>query len=461
METRLMLSTLFILLFTQRLYSQNLVPNPSFEEYIKQPCGFVDYPRYITEYIKNWYVPTGGSTDYAHADSTISFFCPSLLLPNKITPKEGKFSVGMLTYIPETRTKNYREYIQVKLISPMVVGRIYNLEMYVYYSSKIILYKSNNIGILLTNDALISKEVFPDLGKPLLFTPHINYKEIVPVDQWVRVGGCIVADEPYQFLTIGNFFDDTHTKVVQVGQPGKFGSSCFIDAVSITEAGTSILPSASNFCRDTTLCPNQSLTLKTPAQAGVSYRWQDGRQQPNYPVTQSGVYAVTATAGKCAVTDSVRVTIQPALRLPADTVLCQGEELRLAPRHPFGPLRWSDGSTDSTLTVSQAGTYWAEAPSRVCVLRDSIRVETLDCPGEIPNVITPNGDGRNDRFVIRNIQNRAWQLTIMNRWGNRVYESQAYQNDWDGGNLPPALYYYLLYNDTLKRSYKGWVQVFK
>lgn len=63
--------------------------------------------------------------------------------------------------------------------------------------------------------------------------------------------------------------------------------------------------------------------------------------------------------------------------------------------------------------------------------------------------------------MIRNIENRPWQLTIINRWGQQVYESRAYQNDWDGGNLPPALYYYRLHNEALKRSYKGWVQVYK
>ncbi len=444
------------------LYAQNLVPNPSFEEYIKQPCGFVDPPRYITEYIKDWYVPTGCTTDYWHGDSTIQLFCPSLLPSYKLIPKEGKFCLAMFTTHPTSRTKNYREYIQVKLNNQLTVGKVYYLEMYALISAKISLYTSNNIGMLLTTDSLVRKELFPDIGHPILASPQVNQTQVITeLEKWKRVSGCVVADKPYRFLTLGNFFNDDQTKRIIISGPSNVGSYFFIDAISITEADTPVFPSAANFGRDTTLCPGQTIALQTPTQPGVSYRWQDGRQQTQYEVKQSGLYSVTATAGKCAVTDSVRVTIEPALRLPADTVLCQGEELRLAPRHPFGPLRWSDGSTDSTLTVSQAGIYWAEAPSRVCVLRDSIRVETLDCPGEIPNVITPNGDGRNDQFVIRNIQNRAWQLTIINRWGNRVYESQAYQNDWDGGNLPPALYYYLLYNDTLKRSYKGWVQIYK
>jgi len=63
----------------------------------------------------------------------------------------------------------------------------------------------------------------------------------------------------------------------------------------------------------------------------------------------------------------------------------------------------------------------------------------------IPNVITPNGDGRNDRFVIRNLlsyDSRA--IIIKNRWGRTVYESTNYNNDWDGSNVPDGVYYGIL-----------------
>ena len=60
----------------------------------------------------------------------------------------------------------------------------------------------------------------------------------------------------------------------------------------------------------------------------------------------------------------------------------------------------------------------------------------------IPNVFTPNSDGRNDLFVIRNLNLYSYRpLTISNRWGNVVYQSTQYNNDWDGSNVPDGVYF--------------------
>jgi gliding motility-associated-like protein len=72
---------------------------------------------------------------------------------------------------------------------------------------------------------------------------------------------------------------------------------------------------------------------------------------------------------------------------------------------------------------------------------------------DIPNVITPNGDGYNDKFVIDNIDKLvSSQLIIYNRWGKKVYESNNYQNDWDGDNLSDGVYYYVLKYETYIES---------
>lgn len=55
------------------------------------------------------------------------------------------------------------------------------------------------------------------------------------------------------------------------------------------------------------------------------------------------------------------------------------------------------------------------------------------CPLSVPNVITMNADNINDEFIIRNIDNYdRVRLQIFNRWGNLVFESEDYQNDWKG-----------------------------
>jgi gliding motility-associated-like protein len=61
----------------------------------------------------------------------------------------------------------------------------------------------------------------------------------------------------------------------------------------------------------------------------------------------------------------------------------------------------------------------------------------------IPNVFTPNGDQLNETFDIENLPDNS-SLIIYNRWGNVVYQSDNYQNNWKGENNSSAVYYYIL-----------------
>ncbi|MCX2576363.1 gliding motility-associated C-terminal domain-containing protein [Pedobacter sandarakinus] len=77
----------------------------------------------------------------------------------------------------------------------------------------------------------------------------------------------------------------------------------------------------------------------------------------------------------------------------------------------------------------------------------------------VPNLFTPNGDGINDVFEIRGlnlfVQN---DLVIVNRWGNEVFKSANYQNNWNGEGLNEGTYYYLL---RVKENETSPWQIFK
>lgn len=83
----------------------------------------------------------------------------------------------------------------------------------------------------------------------------------------------------------------------------------------------------------------------------------------------------------------------------------------------------------------------------------------------IPNVFTPNGDGKNDVFEIPGLENYSNnQLTVMNRWGAAVYDKKSYQNDWDGHGLNEGTYFYLLKVQTSSGKwdvYKGYVTLIR
>lgn len=76
----------------------------------------------------------------------------------------------------------------------------------------------------------------------------------------------------------------------------------------------------------------------------------------------------------------------------------------------------------------------------------------------LPNIITPNGDGLNDKFVIPNLPPGLCQVRIYARWGQEVYRSDDYQQDWTALDQPDGVYYYILQLPNQPVT-KGWVAV--
>ncbi len=89
----------------------------------------------------------------------------------------------------------------------------------------------------------------------------------------------------------------------------------------------------------------------------------------------------------------------------------------------------------------------------------AITLHSVATEGEvfIPEGFSPNGDGINDQFIVSRVPlNTRMRLRVFNRWGNTVYESEQYQNDWNGTanvgvvsgvnrqGLPEGTYFYVL-----------------
>ncbi|WP_188315946.1 Calx-beta domain-containing protein [Chitinophaga agrisoli] len=106
-----------------------------------------------------------------------------------------------------------------------------------------------------------------------------------------------------------------------------------------------------------------------------------------------------------------------------------------------------------------------------CVVKEApvvIPVTIGPAPGAplvVPNVFTPNGDGLNEYFKIAGIETyTAPELYVFNRWGNQVYASKDYHNDWNGGSLNEGTYYYVVKvkgPDGEEKIIKGWVQILR
>lgn len=84
---------------------------------------------------------------------------------------------------------------------------------------------------------------------------------------------------------------------------------------------------------------------------------------------------------------------------------------------------------------------------------------------KIPNVFTPNGDGKNDQFAVMGLEQLPEnELEIINRWGDRVYQTKAYKNNWTGEGLNEGTYFYVLKIKTSAgawQSYKGYITLLR
>jgi gliding motility-associated-like protein len=92
-----------------------------------------------------------------------------------------------------------------------------------------------------------------------------------------------------------------------------------------------------------------------------------------------------------------------------------------------------------------------------------------DCGVEIYSGITPNGDGKNDKWIIDNIEiNQPNEVTIFSRWGQKIWQASNYDNvntvwtglSQGGSKLPDGTYFYTIeVSGNNSDSKSGWIQI--
>jgi len=87
-------------------------------------------------------------------------------------------------------------------------------------------------------------------------------------------------------------------------------------------------------------------------------------------------------------------------------------------------------------------------PTTGCTASDTMQV-ILYPQIIIPNGFSPNGDSRNDKWVIDNIQQFTENVVeVYNRWGELLFMKKAYNGEFDGKyngkDLPVGTYYYII-----------------
>src|SRR5690606_3755664 len=135
----------------------------------------------------------------------------------------------------------------------------------------------------------------------------------------------------------------------------------------------------------------------------------------------------------------------------------RGGSVQLVPKvNPVGlnyTYQWSPtmgllSSTDSIITASpsETTTYTITVTSPLgCQAEASVEVLIFD-KVYIPDAFSPNGDGINDQWDIRNTYGQVEEISVYNRWGELVFYAKDYDIPWDGRYLgvqvPAGTYQY-------------------
>ncbi|EHQ28162.1 PKD domain-containing protein [Mucilaginibacter paludis] len=169
-------------------------------------------------------------------------------------------------------------------------------------------------------------------------------------------------------------------------------------------------------------------------------------------------YIYTSTNG-CAdtVTQKITVNATPKVYAGADmTVLEGGSATMKATSSDSVIYSWSPATYLSNTTIKNPVvtpksdiTYTLTVTSnKGCTASSMVKVTVLKTP-VIPNTFTPNGDSRNDTWVILYLDSYpGCTVDIYNRNGQKVYSSIGYPTAWDGryngADLPVGVYYYVI-----------------
>jgi gliding motility-associated-like protein len=169
-----------------------------------------------------------------------------------------------------------------------------------------------------------------------------------------------------------------------------------------------------------------------------------------------GNYDLIYTESKCALTDTLKLTVLSVPLVESDNLAgCFGEKLETFVRSKYPNIEnylWSTGDTTPTIFIKQAGTYSLLASNICGNSLASFEAAFLDCTLEMPNVFSPNGDGINEFYYpILNFPEVIVTLNcqIFNRWGNKMFEFQKADKGWDGTtdkgvNANDGTYYFIV-----------------
>lgn len=196
----------------------NLVHNPGFESntepvistWLKEnPVG--------TKLVDGWLTPTLATPDYYNSDKSLCDGFPVAIA--RTGAGRGAIICGMQNQLPGVR--NYKEYLQGDLKSPLIAGKEYAVSFYVTLDCSSP-QTSTGIGAYFSSERIQVQSKEKLNVKPQI----ISYEKITYSDGWTLVSGTFTASGGEKYITIGSYSDTSVVQLASLGtQPATYISS--------------------------------------------------------------------------------------------------------------------------------------------------------------------------------------------------------------------------------------------
>jgi gliding motility-associated-like protein len=344
----------------------NLVPNGSFEEFTALPdsdCDWALATGWNNAALSGNCNTTNGTPDYYHLQGNGIFSSLPINYFAEVNPLDGDAVMGLAGHI--NVAPGSREYIATALTAPLVVGETYTLQYALTTGDPL-------VGGFYTNGWGASLSVGPQL-QPAGTNSVIAIADfpfstpgIFDVSVWQTLSFTFVADQPYDHITIGNFFDDAAQALQPFGTQGTLSIAyVFFDDISIVPLTVDDLEVS---LEDLEICPGEEAVLNAVTTGGLppyTYTWSPNIGNTGGPITvaPSATTTYTVEVTDCdgnTATASAEVTVideDLSLDLGPDQQLCSGSILLNATIPGGLSYQWNTGQSTAIVSPIEPGTY--------------------------------------------------------------------------------------------------------
>jgi gliding motility-associated-like protein len=449
-----------LIVYTLPLLAQkNYITNYSFEHLTDCPNGDSQIDKAI-----GWFNLNKGTADIYN----LCALNPTVSMPENLGPntsfqyaKTGNGYAGM--YIFSTYGPPFLlESIETKLKERLTKNKKYYISFYCNPAYKINSINTFSDKIGLGFSSVKDNETFP-FGNCKYIKPAIEHSSgfIDDTLRWTKISGCYIANGTEEYAIVGNFRSQAETNYRQEITDDYVISYVYIEDVGVYEYNP--LP-------DTILlCNGISKTYSGSFLDAIKYKWNNGDTDSIYTFNKEGKYWVEVTIDGCTFSDTTIVINTDNIARENEIVKCKNmEQLLYAPI--AGQYIWSNGSNNSSISVSSAGQYLLTVIND-CGKLDfvyNVKDENCNCTAFIPNAFTPNNDGINDELkpIFQcELPIEKYEFLVFDRWGNTVFKIDNNYWGWDGKfkgiECDIGIYFFLLkytYNrngNLIQMSKKG------